>query len=165
MSTIIRNHRGENRETRSHQSTKQATRGGPPAGGGGVQRFSSQLSAPFGEKPAGFFFSRRLRGEIQRFLLSAPLRSESQCPSRRPSAAAPRLRLPLPGPRHALLAGSGFWRGFYNHASNKHTHTTPSQLLLLTCHRTRNRRRFCISVWSFLSRRQPHSRSWTRGGH
>ena len=55
MSTIIRNHRGENRETRSHQSTKQATRGGPPAGRGGVQRFSSQLSAPFGEKPAGFF--------------------------------------------------------------------------------------------------------------
>ena len=135
--------KGQRKSRHQKPSTKQATQGGRP-----------------GEiKPSDFFFLTlgAFTAKSQRFfLLSAPSgRKASVFCSRRLFGASPSRRpsvlpgFPLPGPRHAL-AGSGFWLGVYNHANNKHTHTTPSQLLLFTCHRTRNRR-FCISAWSFLS--------------
>ena len=134
--------KGQQKSRHQKPSTKQAARGGR-LGGKKNQRLFLNSRRLYGEKPAAFLLSAPSGRKASAF---CSRRLFGVSPSRRPSVLP---GFPLPGPRHAL-AGSGFWLGFYNHANNKHTHTTPSQLLLFTCHRTRNRR-FCISAWSFLS--------------
>ena len=127
-------------------STKQATRGGRHGGKktSGFQTLGAftaksqrvfQLSAPSGRKASVFLFS-------------APLWGESQSTSKLQACSLASL-FPVRGTPW-LVPGFGWGFPIMLTTSTHTPHTTPSQLLLLTCHRTRNRR-FCISVWSFLS--------------
>ena len=128
------------------EATNQASNpaGRPPRRGGGSSDF--QTSGAFTAKKTAAFFFVRLSAPSGR---KASLFALGDFVGRVPvdvQACSLTSLFPVRGTPW-LVPGFG-WGFIIMPTTSKHT--PPSQLLLLTCHRTRNRR-FCISVWSFLS--------------
>ena len=132
-------------------STKHATRGGRHGGGGG-RGFQTPGAFIYGEKPAFFLTLGAFRAKSQLFFALGAFVGRVPVDVQACSLAS---LFPVRGTPWLV---SGFGWGFPNMQTTS-THTS-------SCY-TRNRR-FCISVWSFLSQLSAHatttaahSRSWT----